>query len=248
MALGLIGQKLGMTRFFTEEGRNIPVSVVKVEPNRIVQIKTSKNDGYSALQVTIGNKVNKKNKPKVRRVGKAIKGHYLKAKQSIGLGLWELTAEEDYQDNKKKLDLKLFSKGQFLNVAGISKGKGFQGGVKRHNFRMQDATHGNSISHRALGSTGQCQTPGRVFKGKKMAGHMGAERVTQESLEVINIDNDKNIILIKGSIPGAKNGFVKLTLSNKKKQHNEKIYKEVQKKILESKAKAQAEKEAKNKG
>ncbi|SFV54154.1 LSU ribosomal protein L3p (L3e) [hydrothermal vent metagenome] len=223
MALGLIGQKIGMTRVLSDDGSAVAVSVLKVEDMRVVQNKTIDIDGYNALQVTTGQKVNKKGEAKVRYVSSALKGHYKKAKQSIGLGLWEFRTDDVFEGDKIGLDL--VAQGCFVDVQGISKGKGFQGGVKRHNFSMQDATHGNSISHRALGSTGQCQTPGRVFKGKKMAGHMGAETVTTENLEVVRVDLERNLLLIKGAVPGAKTGFVKIFLSHKKKSFNDGVLK-----------------------
>jgi large subunit ribosomal protein L3 len=189
MAIGLVGQKLGMTRLVNDDGSVTPVSVIKIEPNRVVQTRTLEVDGYSAVQVTTGAKVNKRGEAKVRRVPAAIKGHYAKASQDIGLGLWEFRAEAEEIADATSFDISFFGTGHYIDVTGQSKGKGFQGGVKRHNFTMQDATHGNSVSHRAIGSTGQCQDPGRVFKGKKMAGHMGAEQVTQECLEIVKVES-----------------------------------------------------------
>jgi large subunit ribosomal protein L3 len=228
MAIGLVGQKLGMTRILADDGSATAVSVIKVESNRVVQTKTVEVDGYSAVQVTTGAKVNKKGEAKLRRVSLATKGHYAKASQDIGLGLWEFRADADEITGATSFDLSIFGAGQFVDVTGQSKGKGFQGGVKRHNFQMQDATHGNSISHRAIGSTGQCQEPGRVFKGKKMAGHMGDEQVTQECLEVIRVDSERNLILVKGAIPGANKGFVKVNLSAKKDKVNKNISKQLE--------------------
>jgi large subunit ribosomal protein L3 len=227
MAIGLVGQKLGMTRLINDDGTSTPVSVIKIEPNRVVQTRTLEVDGYSAVQVTTGAKVNKKGEAKLRRIPAAIKGHYAKASQKIGLGLWEFRADVDEIADNKSFDLSIFGAGHYVDVTGQSKGKGFQGGVKRHNFQMQDATHGNSISHRAIGSTGQCQEPGRVFKGKKMAGHMGDEQVTQECLEVVKVDKDKGVILVKGAIPGATKGFVKVLLSSKKNKINVEITKNI---------------------
>ena len=235
MAIALVGQKIGMTRFMTDDGRASAVSVIKIEPNRVVQKKTTDTDGYSALQVTTGAKTNKKGEAKVRRVSSAIKGHYAKASQEIGLGLWEMRADEAELEGLTSIDVSMFGAGHYVDVTGQSKGKGFQGGVKRHNFSMQDATHGNSISHRALGSTGQCQDPGRVFKGKKMAGQMGNAQVTEECLEVIRVDFDRNVLLVKGAIPGANKGFVKVRLSSKKNSVNAEISKQL------SEAKAAAE-------
>ncbi len=237
MAIALVGQKLGMTRLLTDDGSAASVSVIKIEPNRVVQKKTIHTDGYNSVQITTGTKLNKKGQAKVGRVSNALKGHYAKASQEIGLGLWEMRINETEVTENTSFDVSIFGAGHFVNVTGQSKGKGFQGGVKRHNFSMQDATHGNSISHRAIGSTGQCQEPGRVFKGKKMAGQMGNEQVTEECLEVLRVDGERNLILVKGAIPGAKNGFVKVALSDKKIVINEKI----SKLISEEKAKVEAE-------
>ncbi len=237
MAIGLVGQKLGMTRIFSADGSATAVSVIKIEPNRVVQKKTLEIDGYTAVQVTTGSKLNKKGEAKVGRIPAAIKGHYAKAKQAIGLGLWEFRASSDEIGNTSSFDLSLLGVGHYVDVVARSKGKGYQGGVKRHNFSMQDATHGNSISHRAIGSTGQCQDPGRVFKGKKMAGQMGYEQVSEECLEVISVNDDKNLLLLKGAIPGAKNGLVKVLLSAKKHKNNA----EVSKRIEQEKAHSEAE-------
>jgi large subunit ribosomal protein L3 len=209
MTIGLIGRKRGMTRVFTEQGASIPVTVVEVSPNRITQVKTVEADGYRALQVTLGNKrTSLLNKPQV--------GHFSKADVEAGEGLWELRPRDNESWDDEGADLKAgaelnveqFETGQKVDVTGTSKGKGFAGVVKRHNFSMQDATHGNSLAHRAPGSIGQCQTPGRVFKGKKMAGHMGDERVTTQNLEVVQIDTERNLLLIKGAVPGANGGQV----------------------------------------
>lgn len=199
MSLGLIGRKSGMTRVFTEEGNSVPVTVVEVQPNRVTQIKTPKRDGYSAVQVTTGSR-------KASHVAKAAIGHFAKANTEAGEGLWEFRTEnEDTTEIELGSEIKvdLFEVGQKVDVTGTSKGKGFQGSVKRHNFQMQDATHGNSLSHRAPGSIGQCQTPGKVWKGKKMAGQMGNQKKTTQSLEVVRIDLENNLILIKGAVPGA---------------------------------------------
>jgi len=186
-----------MTRIFTEEGASVPVTVVEVQPNRVTQIKTSETDGYNAIQVTMGGR-------RASRVSKAMAGHFAKASTEAGEGLWEFRTE-DLEGIELGGEIKVdrFEAGQKVDVTGTSKGKGFQGGVKRHNFSMQDATHGNSISHRAPGSIGQCQTPGRVFKGKKMAGQMGNVRKTTQSLEVVRVDTENNLLLIKGAVPGA---------------------------------------------
>ncbi len=197
MSIGLVGRKSGMTRVFTEDGSSVPVTVLEVQPNRVTQIKTLETDGYSAVQVTMGSR-------RGSRVSKALAGHFAKAKTEAGEGLWEFRTEDLVElEVGGELKVDLFEAGQKVDVTGTSKGKGFQGGVKRHNFRMQDATHGNSISHRAPGSIGQCQTPGRVFKGKKMAGQMGSERKTTQSLEVVRVDAENNLLLIKGAVPGA---------------------------------------------
>jgi len=204
MTIGLIGRKRGMTRVFTEQGASIPVTVIEVSPNRITQVKTVETDGYNALQVTLGKKRN-------NLLTKPEAGHFSKAEVEAGEGLWELRLEgNEGSDLETGAELKVdqFSAGQMVDVTGTSKGKGFAGGVKRHNFSMQDATHGNSLSHRAPGSIGQCQTPGRVFKGKKMAGHMGDERVTTQNLQVVQIDTERNLLLIKGAVPGANGGQV----------------------------------------
>ena len=206
MTIGLIGRKRGMTRVFTEQGDSVPVTVIEVSPNRVTQVKTVETDGYSALQVTLGTKRSSLlTKPEV--------GHYSKAEVEAGEGLWELRLDGEEGTDLKAgavLNVEQFESGQKVDVTGTSKGKGFAGAVKRHNFSMQDATHGNSLAHRAPGSIGMCQTPGRVFKGKKMAGHMGDERVTTQNLEVIQIDTERNLLLIKGAVPGAKNGQVSI--------------------------------------
>ncbi len=199
MSIGLVGRKSGMTRIFTEEGTSIPVTVVEVQPNRVTQIKTPETDGYTAIQVTTGSR-------RASRVTKGMAGHFAKANTEAGTGLWEFRAEgADVADLTTGSEIKvdLFAEGQMVDVTGTSKGKGFQGGVKRHNFQMQDATHGNSLSHRAPGSIGQCQTPGRVWKGKKMAGQMGNERSTTQSLKIVRVDLENNLLLIKGALPGA---------------------------------------------
>ena len=203
MTIGIVGRKSGMTRVFTDEGVSVPVTVVEVLPNRVTQIKQLETDGYRAIQVTTGDR-------KASRVSKPAAGHYAKAGTAAGDGLWEfrLDGSEETFEVGSELTVERFEQGQKVDVAGRSKGKGFQGAVKRWNFSMQDATHGNSLSHRAPGSIGQCQTPGRVFKGKKMAGHMGAERVTTQGLEVVRIDSERNLLLIKGAVPGAPGGHV----------------------------------------
>ena len=198
MTIGVVGRKTGMTRVFTEEGVSVPVTVVQVEPNRVSQVKTVETDGYQAIQVTVGERRAQ------HRVSQPIKGHLTKAEIRMGRGLWEFRAEDLGElAVGAEISVNQFEAGQIVDVTGQSKGKGFAGAVKRWNLRTQDATHGNSLSHRAPGSIGNCQTPGRVFKGKKMAGHMGAERVTVQGLEVVRIDEEKGLIMVKGSVPGA---------------------------------------------
>ena len=204
MAIGLVGRKVGMTRVFTEDGVSIPVTVVEVQPNRVTQVKTLETDGYRALQVTTGSK-------KASRVNKPQAGHFAKAGVDAGRGLWEFRLNEGEGNDVvvgAELKADIFTENTKVDVTGTSKGKGFAGVIKRYNFAMQDATHGNSVSHRAPGSIGMCQTPGRVFKGKKMAGHMGAVRVTVQRLDIVRVDVANNLILIKGAIPGAINGTV----------------------------------------
>jgi large subunit ribosomal protein L3 len=202
MTIGLVGRKSGMTRVFTETGSSVPVTVVEVLPNRVTQVKTAETDGYSAIQITTGSK-------KANLLAKSAAGHFAKANMEAGRGLWEFRIADigTYQQGAE-LTVALFTAGQMVDVTGISKGKGFQGVIKRHNFTMGDATHGNSLSHRAPGSIGQRQTPGRVKKGKKMAGHMGDAQVTIQNLEVVRVDSNNNLLLIKGAIPGATGGDV----------------------------------------
>jgi len=203
MAIGLVGKKCGMTRIFTEDGASIPVTVVEVQPNRVTQVKTVDADGYNAIQVTTGAR-------RANRVTKSMAGHFAKANTEAGRGLWEFRVDGEAADYEPgaELTVTMFEAGQKVDVTGKTIGKGFAGGVKRHNFSMQDATHGNSLSHRAPGSIGQCQTPGRVFKGKKMAGHMGDKRRTKQTLELVRVDEERGLLLIKGSVPGAKGSDV----------------------------------------
>ena len=202
MAIGIVGVKKGMTRVFSEDGASLPVTVIEVTPNRVVQRKTADSDGYEAIQVAFGS-------IKASKVSKAVAGHYSKSEQEAGRGLCEFRCEtEDEFAVGDSISVDRFEVGQKIDVTGQSKGKGFAGVVKRYNFQMQDATHGNSISHRAPGSIGQCQSPGRVFKGKKMAGHMGAVQVTSQTLEVVRVDQENNLLLVKGAVPGAKGGDV----------------------------------------
>ena len=199
MAIGLVGRKCGMTRVFTEAGVSVPVTVIEVDPNRITQIKSLESDGYQAVQVTTGER-------RASRVTKAMAGHFAKASVAAGRGVWEFRVAGEEAAGLAvggQLEVTLFSVGQAVDVTGVSKGKGFQGPVKRWNFRTQDATHGNSVSHRVHGSTGQNQSPGKVFKGKKMAGHMGAERVSVQGLEIVSVDVERSVLVIKGAIPGA---------------------------------------------
>ena len=204
MTIGVVGRKVGMTRVFTDDGASLPVTVIEVEPNRITQLKSLESDGYKSVQVTTGSR-------KASRVNKAMAGHFAKAGTEAGRGLWEFRLAEDEGNDfelKGEIKVDIFEEGQKIDVSGVSQGKGFQGGIKRHNFSMQDATHGNSISHRANGSIGQNQTPGRVFKGKKMSGHMGAANRTSENLEVVRVDVERNLLLVKGAVPGSKGGNV----------------------------------------
>lgn len=202
MTIGIVGRKSGMTRVFTDDGVSIPVSVIEVEPNRVTQVKSVETDGYAAVQVTVGSR-------RASRVAKSEAGHFAKANVEAGRGVWELRndAQEAFEVGSS-ITVEAFSAGQIIDVTGTSKGKGYAGTIKRWNFGMQDATHGNSRSHRVPGSTGQCQSPGRVFKNKKMAGHLGAERVTVQNLEIVRVDVERNLILVKGAIPGAPGGDV----------------------------------------
>ena len=205
MTIGLVGRKCGMSRVFTDDGRSVPVTLIEATPNRVTQVKTVETDGYDAVQVSAGAK-------RAALITKPLAGHYAKAKVEAGRGLWEFRLEAGEigkfsVGGEVKAD-EVFAVGQKVDVAGISKGKGFQGTIKRHHFTMGDATHGNSLSHRAPGSIGQRQTPGRVFPGKKMAGHMGNVRRSAVNLEVVKIDNERHLIAIKGSVPGAAGGDV----------------------------------------
>lgn len=200
MTIGIVGKKRGMTRIFTEEGESVPVTVIEVAANRVTQRKTTDVDGYEAVQVTSGT-------VKQSRVKKPLAGHFKKANVEAGRRLVEFRCSADDEVNVgDALTLDGFEAGQRVDITGRSKGKGFAGVVKRHNFSTQDMSHGNSLAHRAPGSIGQCQTPGRVFKGKKMAGHLGAARVTVQTLEVVKVDQENNLLLVKGAVPGAKGG------------------------------------------
>jgi large subunit ribosomal protein L3 len=202
--IGIVGRKAGMSRLFTEDGRSIPVTVIEASPNRITQIKTVETDGYTAVQITAGSK-------RARLVNKPNAGHFAKAKVEAGRGLWEFRIEDKDAGNYEvgtEIKADIFAVGQIVDVSGVTKGKGFQGTIKKYHFKMGDATHGNSLSHRAPGSIGQRQTPGRVFPGKKMAGHMGAIQQTMQGLEVVKVDAERGLIAIKGSVPGAPGGDV----------------------------------------
>ena len=205
MSIGLVGKKCGMTRIFTEAGESIPVTLIEATPNRITQVKTLEIDGYSAVQVTAGTK-------RAALVNKPKAGHFAKAKVEAGRGLWEFRVDaKDLGNYAVGGELKaddVFKEGQIVDVAGVTKGKGFQGTIKRWNFSMGDATHGNSLSHRSPGSIGQRQTPGRVFPGKKMAGHMGNVRQSTMTLQVVKIDAERHLIAIRGAVPGAPGGNV----------------------------------------
>ena len=206
MAIGMIGTKSGMTRVFTPEGESIPVTVIVASPNRVKQVKTAAADGYHAVQVTAGS-------AKAGRVNQPLAGHYAKAETLAGRGLWEFRLADAPGEEiapGAELGVDQFEKGDVVDVAGVSKGKGFAGAIKRWNFRSQDASHGNSLSHRAPGSIGQCQTPGRVFKGKKMAGQLGNQRVTVQNLVIVDILPEKNLLLVKGAVPGAPGGDVRV--------------------------------------
>ena len=204
MSIGIVGRKCGMSRIFTESGESVPVTLIEATPNRVVQVKTLESDGYAAVQVTAGAKRGALlNKPEA--------GHFAKAKVEAGRGLWEFrVAAEKAGEYSVGAEIRadIFAEGQKVDVAGVTRGKGFAGTIKRHGFTMGDATHGNSLSHRAPGSIGQRQTPGRVFPGKKMSGHMGAVNQTSQNLVVMKVDAERGLIAVRGSIPGAPGGDV----------------------------------------
>ena len=203
-SLGIVGRKAGMSRVFTDDGQSIPVTLIEATPNRITQVKTSETDGYSAVQVAVGSK-------RAVLVNKPEAGHLAKAKVEAGRGLWELRVADDQIGGFEvggEIKADIFEVGQMVDVEGVTKGKGFQGTIKRWNFSMGDATHGNSLSHRSPGSIGQRQTPGRVFPGKKMAGHMGGVRQSTQNLEVVRVDAERGLIAVKGAVPGAPGGDV----------------------------------------
>jgi len=216
MTMGLVGRKCGMTRVFTEDGISIPVTVIDAQPNRITQVKTAENDGYDALQVSAGSR-------KASRVARSEAGHFAAAKVEAGdlMTEFRIDAGDQPEDGAfalgQEIKVDYFKVGQKVDVIGTTIGKGFAGAIKRHNFSMQDATHGNSLAHRAPGSIGQNQTPGRVFKGKKMAGHMGNVRRTAQNLEVVRVDEERNILLIKGAVPGHSGARVIVQPSVKKR-------------------------------
>lgn len=204
MTLGLVGRKVGMTRVFTEQGVSVPVTVLEMSPNRVTQVKSKDTDSYSAVQVTFGQK-------KANRVNKAEAGHFAKAGVEAGRGLHEFALTEEKLAELKvgdEVTVAIFEAGQFVDVTGTSKGKGFAGTIKRHNFGSQRASHGNSRSHRVPGSIGMNQDPGRVFPGKRMAGQYGNTTATVQRLEVVRVDAERNLLLVKGAVPGAANGDV----------------------------------------
>lgn len=217
MTIGLVGIKCGMTRVFTEDGTSIPVTVIEVLPNRVTQVKSVGNDGYKAIQVTMGSR-------KRTRVSKAEAGHFAKAGVEPGKGLWEFRLDDATDSGEgaaeftvgAELNVERFAEGQFVDVTGVSKGKGFAGVIKKYHFRTQDASHGNSLSHRAPGSIGQRQSPGKVFKGKKMCGHMGDVTRTILSQRIVKIDKERNLVLIRGAVPGAISGLVVIRPAVKK--------------------------------
>lgn len=211
MSIGLVGRKCGMTRVFTADGVSVPVTLIEATPNRVTQIKTTETDGYDAVQVTVGTK-------RQALLSKPAAGVFAKAKTAPGRGLWEFRVDgKEISGLAVGAELKVdtFQVGQKVDVAGVTKGKGFAGTIKRHNFTMGDATHGNSLSHRAPGSIGQRQTPGRVFKGKKMAGHMGNVNQSMQNLEIVQIDAERHLLAIKGSVPGAAGGDVVVRAASK---------------------------------
>jgi large subunit ribosomal protein L3 len=219
MTIGLVGRKCGMSRIFTEDGASIPVTVIEALPNRVTRIKTLESDGYTALQVTTGS-------VKPSRVSKPVSGQYAAASADPGEGLWEFRLDADAAaeiEAGHEITVETFQAGEYVDVIGTSIGKGYAGAIKRHHFHTQDMTHGNSLAHRAPGSIGQNQTPGRVFKGKKMSGHLGNVRRTAQNLEVVQVDSARNLILVKGAVPGHRGGrlFVKpaVKLSNANKSN-----------------------------
>ena len=239
MSLGMVGKKAGMTRIFDNSGISVPVTAINIVPNQVSQIKTLENDGYKAIQISYG-------EAKEKAINKPINGHYKKANLKPGLGLIEFRIEdEDKQDLKigDSINLDIFKEGEHVDITATTLGKGFQGGVKRHHFKMQDATHGNSLSHRALGSTGQCQDPGRVFKGKKMPGQLGNNKVTIQNLTIVKIMAEENILLVKGSIPGFKGANVIIKHTNKKYTPKPILNQEVKEEEIKEKTKTKDQKQ-----
>jgi len=213
MTIGVIGRKAGMTRVFTEEGVSIPVTVIEVQPNRISQVKDTETDGYRAVQIAAGTR-------RASRVTKPMAGHFAKAGVAAGSKMGEFRlAEGEGTDLEAggEITVSIFTPGQMVDVRGVTKGRGFSGVVRRHHFRTQDATHGNSRSHRVHGSIGQNQTPGRVFKGKKMAGHLGSVQRCQQNLEVVRVDAERNLLLVRGGVPGPTGGHLVVLPSVKHK-------------------------------
>jgi len=213
MTIGVIGRKAGMTRIFNEDGASVPVTVIEVAPNRVTQVKTTDTDGYRAVQVVSGDR-------KASRVNKPAAGHFSKAGVAAGDNLREFRlgdSEGETLAAGDEISVSIFELGQKVDVRGVTKGRGFAGGIRRHNFRGQDSTHGNSISHRAPGSIGQCQTPGRVFKGKRMAGQMGNANRVQQNLEVVRVDTERNLLLVRGGVPGPAGGHLVVLPSVKQK-------------------------------
>ncbi len=204
MAIGIVGRKRGMTRIFMEDGASVPVTVVEATPNRVTQIKAEVSDGYRAVQVTAGTR-------RPSRVNRAAAGHVARAGVEMGRGLWEFRLRDGVEAEVEpggELTVEQFEAGAIVDVTGTSKGKGFAGTVKRHNFRTQDNTHGNSTAHRAPGSIGQAQDPGRVLPGKKMSGQLGNARTTTQNLEIVRVDAERNLLLIRGAVPGSRDGDV----------------------------------------
>jgi large subunit ribosomal protein L3 len=213
MAIGVIGRKAGMTRLFSEDGQSVAVTVIEVQPNRISQVKSAETDGYSAVQVAFGNR-------RASRVTKPMAGHYAKAAVEAGEVLREFRLEGGEGADLavgSEISVSIFEPGQKVDVRGVTKGRGFAGGIRRHHFAGQDVTHGNSLSHRAPGSIGQNQSPGRVFKGKKMAGHLGAANRCTQNLEVVRVDADRQLLLIRGGVPGPTGGRLVVLPSVKQK-------------------------------
>ena len=203
MAIGIIGQKAGMSRIFKEGGISVPCTIIRVIPNRVLQVKTTGNDGYQALQLVGGNN------EKASKITRPMKGHFRKMSVQAGKEIREFrVADSEMKKTGSQIGVEIFSEGQKVRITGISKGKGFAGTIKRHNFHGQDNSHGNSLSHRVMGSVGQCQFPGRVFKGKKMPGQMGNERVTIKNLEIVKVDKEHQLLWIKGAVPGCRNNTV----------------------------------------